>query len=95
MGYDLRAHRSAALTANDLQKTDLIVVMSADQASDVRWRGAPPRVPVVVLGDLDPERIDGRTIVDPLNCDESVFRSSYRRIDRCAVELAKLIVMCG
>lgn len=95
MGYDLRAHRSAVLTANDLQKTDLIVVMSGDQASDVRWRGAPPHVPVVVLGDLDPERIDGRTIVDPLNSDESVFRSSYQRIDRCAAELAKLIVMAG
>ena len=92
MGYDLRPHRSATLTANDLQRTDLIVVMSGDQASDVRWRGAPAHVPVVVLGDLDPDPIEGRTIVDPWNSDESVFRSSYRRIDRCAEELAKLIV---
>jgi protein-tyrosine phosphatase len=92
MGYDLRPHRSALLTANDLQRTDLVVVMSSDQANDVRWRGAPAHVPVVVLGDLDPEPSEGRTIVDPWNGDESVFRSSYRRIDRCAEELAKLIV---
>ena len=92
MGHDLRSHRSALLTSGDLQRSDLIVVMSGDQASDVRWRGASPNVPVVVLGDLDPEPIDGRTIVDPWNGEESVFRSSYARIDRCAEELAKLIV---
>jgi len=92
MGYDLRSHRSAVLTATDLQRSDLVVVMSGDQANDVRWRGAPANVPVVVLGDLDPEPIEGRTIVDPWNCDESVFRSSYGRIDRCAEELAKILV---
>jgi protein-tyrosine-phosphatase len=92
MGYDLRPHRSVLLTANDLQRTDLIVVMSGDQANDVRWRGAPGHVPVVVLGDLDPEPTQERTIVDPWNGDESAFRSSYGRIDRCAEELAKLIV---
>jgi protein-tyrosine-phosphatase len=91
MGYDLRPHRSVILTANDLQRTDLIVVMSGDQANDVRWRGAPAHVPVVVLGDLDPEPIEGRTIFDPWNGDEAVFRSSYQRIDRCAEELAKLV----
>jgi protein-tyrosine phosphatase len=91
MGYDLRPHRSAVLTANHLQKTDLIVVMSADQASDVRWRGAPAHVPVVVLGDLDPEPSDGRTIVDPWNGDEALFRCSYQRIDRCAELLATII----
>ena len=95
MGYDLRLHRSALLTANDLQRTDLIVVMSGDQANDVRWRGAPGSVPVVVLGDLDPESANERTIVDPWNGDELLFRSSYRRIDRCAEELAKLIVSSG
>lgn len=95
MGYDLKPHRSVTLTANDLQRSDLIVVMSADQANDVRWRGAPSHVPVVVLGDLDPDPIEGRTIVDPWNGDESLFRSSYRRIDRCAEELAKLLVNSG
>jgi hypothetical protein len=55
-------------------------------------RGAPGHVPVVVLGDLDPDSIEGRTIVDPWNSDESVFRSSYKRIDRCAEELAKILV---
>jgi protein-tyrosine phosphatase len=95
MGYDLRSHRSVLLSANDLQWTDLIIVMSGDQATDVRWRGAPAHVPVVVLGDMDPEPIEGRTIADPWNGDESAFRSSYRRIDRCAEELAKILVCLG
>ena len=92
MGYDLRLHRSALLTATDLQRSDLVLVMSADQASDVRWRGAPAHVPVIVLGDLDPDPIEARTIVDPWNGNAELFRSSYRRIDRCAEELAQLIV---
>jgi protein-tyrosine phosphatase len=92
MGYDLKPHRSVLLTATDLQRSDLIVVMSGDQANDVRWRGAPSHVPVVVLGDLDPDPIEGRTIVDPWNSDVSIFRSSYQRIDRCAEELAKILV---
>jgi hypothetical protein len=46
---------------------------------------------VVVLGDLDPKPIDSRTIVDPWNCDASIFRSSYERIDRCAKELAEIL----
>jgi protein-tyrosine phosphatase len=91
MGFDLRSHRSATLKATDLQTTDLIVVMSGEQAMDVRWRGAPSRVPIIVLGDLDPQNTSQRTIVDPWNCSETVFRDSYRRIDRCAKELANLI----
>jgi protein-tyrosine phosphatase len=91
MGFDLSAHRSTVLTAADLQRADLIVVMSGGQENDVRWRGAPGHVPVVVLGDVDPEPSDGRTIVDPWNGDESVFRVSYARIDRCAKALAALI----
>jgi protein-tyrosine phosphatase len=91
MGYDLGGHRSMSLTAADLQRADLIIVMSAEQALDVRWRGAPPHVPVVVLGDLDPQPIDGRSITDPLNRDESVFRESYQRIDRCAEQLSKIL----
>jgi protein-tyrosine phosphatase len=91
MGFDLRSHRSALLTATDLQRADLVVVMSAGQATDTHWRGAPARTPVVILGDLDTENIGQRTIVDPWNCDESVFRESYRRIDRCAKQLAILV----
>jgi protein-tyrosine-phosphatase len=91
MGYDLSAHRSTTLTPDDLQRADLIVVMSRDQAVDVRWRGARGNVPVIVLGDFDPGPIQGRTIVDPWNSDAEVFRGSYARIDRCAEELATIL----
>lgn len=91
MGFALEAHRSEVLTAGALQWCDLIVVMSEDQANDVRWRGAPRHVPVILLGDLDRVRTDERAILDPWNRDEAVFRASYGRIDRCAEELAKIL----
>jgi protein-tyrosine-phosphatase len=88
------AHRfyGQLVTAEVLHTSDLIVVMSADQATDLRWRGAPLHVPVIVLGDLDSEPIETRTIRDPWNCDDQVFRDSYARIERCVRELAAAIV---
>jgi len=90
-GVDLSSHHSAIVTSDMLGKTDLIVVMSSDQANDIRWRGAPSQVPVLILGDLDPNPIDGRTIFDPWRGDETVFRSSYGRIVRCVYELSRIL----
>lgn len=90
-GLDISSHVSRLVTGHSMQRADLIVVMSADQARDARWRGAPAQVPVIVLGDLDPRSDEGRTILDPWNCSEDVFRVSYQRIDRCVQELAVLL----
>jgi protein-tyrosine-phosphatase len=38
---------------------------------------------VIVLGDLDPEAIETRTIRDPIGQSEAVFAASYSRIERC------------
>ncbi len=91
-GIDMTAHRSKLITGQALQAADLVVVMSPEQAVDVTWRGAGARSTVLVLGDLDPDQIDSRTIRDPWNCDQAVFWSSYRRIDRCVKELARNLV---
>lgn len=91
-GIDLSQHRSTLVTAATLQAADLVIVMSAEHASDIRWRGAPSSTPVLVLGDLDPNQIDERTIRDPWNCDEQVFRDSYGRIERCVQQLAAAIM---
>ena len=90
LGVDLSSHRSQLITGKTLKTADLVVVMSAEQAVDVQWRGAAAES-VIVLGDLDPDLIDSRTIRDPWKGGLDDFRSSYRRIDRCAEELAKLI----
>lgn len=91
MGVDLSGHRSHIVTSQMLGESDIIVVMSADQAEDARWRGAASSIPVIVLGDLDP--VDGhpRSIQDPWNGDADAFRDSYMRIDRCVRELAAAI----
>lgn len=90
LGVDLSSHRSQLITGTALKSADLVVVMSPEQSLDVRWRGVLPDS-VLVLGDLDPDPIDSRTIRDPWKGGVDDFRSSYLRIDRCAEELAKII----
>jgi protein-tyrosine phosphatase len=91
LGVDLSSHRSQLITGKSLASADLVVVMSPEQAVDVRWRGASAGA-VVVLGDLDPGVIDSRTIRDPWKGTEDDFRSSYLRIDRCVEELVRILV---
>ena len=45
---------------------------------------------MVLLGDLDPEPITRRTVLDPVEQPAEVFRSCYDRIDRCVGALAVL-----
>lgn len=88
LGLDLSSHRSRVVSADMLREIDLVVVMSAEQAHDIRWHGLRSAAVVVVLGDFDSENTGARTIRDPWNCDESVFRESYGRIERCVAGLA-------
>jgi hypothetical protein len=50
--------------------------------------------PAILLGDLDPERPGRREIQDPWGHPPAVFESSFDRIDRCLIELARL-AYCG
>lgn len=87
-GVDMSAHRSGLLTGARTPHSGLILVMNEMQRAAVcRVLGRPPE-DVVVLGDLDPEPIDTREIVDPYGREERVFDDCYARIDRCLVALA-------
>jgi protein-tyrosine phosphatase len=88
-GVDLSNHRSQLITAAALQVAELIVVMEAGQGRAVRAMGAASNV--VVLGDLDPEPIEARTVRDPVGQGADVFEESYARIDRCVAELVAAI----
>jgi protein-tyrosine phosphatase len=90
-GVDLEPHRSRVVLPHVIQGTDLFVVMSAEQARDLSWRGMSPQSRVVVLGDFDPVAADARAILDPWNCDEAVFRESYSRIERCVRDMTRAI----
>lgn len=82
-GLDLSAHQSRQLDPAVVRQYDLIVVVAPGHARAIarRFGVAPARI--VLLGDLDPERIDTREIRDPYDGDYALFASSFTRIDRC------------
>jgi len=64
--------------------------MSADQARVVRRVGRTD-IPILILGDLDPEPVEQRTIVDPMGGPDELFDESFARIERCITELIALM----
>lgn len=90
-GLDLSGHTSLSVTRTIVTASDLLVVMSEDQAVDIASFRQNRRIPIVLLGDLDPIPIHGRAIQDPWSREDSVFESSYARIERCVAELARLL----
>lgn len=91
-GIDLSTHRSRLLSREELAPMDLVVVMSGTQRRVVVSKFGWPADAVLVLGDLDPEPIDSRTIVDPWSHSEAVFQESYWRIDRCVEVLVEKLL---
>jgi protein-tyrosine phosphatase len=86
-GLALGEHRSQLITLEAALGTHLIVVMEPHQQRVICSGFGRHRHHVLVLGDLDPEPIESRTILDPYSRDESAFEQSYARIDRCLHEL--------
>ncbi|MBC7788378.1 MAG: protein tyrosine phosphatase [Anaerolineae bacterium] len=89
-GVDLSTHRSALVTSESLRAADLVVVMSEQQAHNIRARVNASTF-VLVLGDLDPKPVNRRTILDPWGQPDAAFDESYDRIDRCVRELVRII----
>jgi protein-tyrosine-phosphatase len=89
-GIDLSSHLSALVTPDAVRDVDLVAVMSEDQARGIHSRYGHG-VTLLILGDLDPQSIHDRTIIDPLGGDAQVVEQVYSRIDRCVEQLAKLI----
>jgi protein-tyrosine-phosphatase len=87
---DLSRHRSRLVTTRAIRAAQLIVVMSADQARFVR-RAGRSEIPTLILGDLDPDPVNERTIVDPMGCPDEIFDESYDRIERCIAVLIELM----
>lgn len=81
-GIDLSGHRSQQVTPALLEQADLVIVMDRGQRGRLREQFGR-RTGVLVLGDLDPEPIDTRTIRDPFDQSDEVFDQVYARIDRC------------
>ncbi|TMJ06733.1 MAG: hypothetical protein E6H01_00595 [Bacillati bacterium ANGP1] len=90
-GIDLSAHRSQPLTGDGARAVDLIIVMDSVQRREVCDRFGRSERDVLLLGDLDPEPREPRTIRDPVNQALTVFEETYARIARCARELERAI----
>lgn len=90
-GVDLRAHRSRLLDATMVGDADLIVVMNGMQRREIRRRYGVADGRVLVLGDLDSHRREGREIRDPLDGSAGLFERVYGRIDRCLAALAAAV----
>jgi protein-tyrosine-phosphatase len=78
-------------SSEDVRGADLVVAMSHAQARGIRGRFRRSMASVIVLGDLDPQRPETRSIRDPWGQSSEVFDESYDRISRCVKELAELL----
>ena len=88
-GMDLTGHRSQLLTAALVGSSELILVMSEEQKRTIRDRFGYPSRRLVVLGDLDPQAGERRTLIDPWNRPVEVLISAADRIERCVQVLVE------
>lgn len=88
---DLCDHRSQHVTAERVRMADLIVVMDHRQRREICEGFGRDARDVLLLGDLDPQPNESRTIRDPVKEPRAVFEQTYARIVRCARELAHAV----
>jgi protein-tyrosine phosphatase len=86
-GVALAEHRSRLVTTELARTAGLIVVMDPTQRRLMCERYGRRPGDVLILGDLDPEPVETRTIRDPVNERRDVFDQVYARIARCVGEL--------
>lgn len=86
-GIDLSRHQSRSIDGTELAATDLVVVMDTHQQRAVSRIAGRPRADIVILGDLDPQPIDRRTVPDPYGHTIPFFEEVFDRIDRCVAEM--------
>ena len=67
------------------------MVMDAGQRERLARAAATARRRIQVLGDLDPEAVERRAILDPYGKSPDVFEEVYDRIERCVRELAAVL----
>lgn len=95
-GIDLEDHRSRVVTPSMAREADLALVMAPRQLTELRQAAGTEQDGLpIVLGDLDPEPIDRRTIVDPYDQSDEVFEAVYERIDRCCRVLVEALEGAG
>lgn len=89
LGVDLEWHRARPLTRAMLEEFDLVVVMEAAQLGAIRKAhpGTLHKTYLLSAFQADPGVLD---IGDPDKKDREVFHQTYRMIEGCVAELARL-----
>lgn len=88
---DLGTHRSSLIAPERVRAAELVVVMDPLMERGLRRRYQLARHSLLVLGDLDPQPIQTRTIRDPGGQPPAVLRESYARVERCVGQLVRAI----
>lgn len=91
-GLDLSNHRSEVLAPAVVSQAELILVMDTVQRLAMARRFRRTGRDVALLGDFDPQKLDMRTIRDPIEQPITVFEECYDRIDRCIDALFRVVV---
>lgn len=94
-GIDTGRHRSRLMDLDLLDGADLVVLVDATHGGRLRRTLGRHGVPTLVLGDLDPQSVDRRTIRDPWGQDPAVYQRVFDRLDRCLDEMARVLFGAG
>ena len=81
-GVDTGGHVSRLVDREALEEAELIILVDPAHGPRLRKTLGPHDKAVLVLGDLDPETGDARTIQDPFGHEPEVFERVFRRLDR-------------
>lgn len=89
-GFDLSRHRSRGVTAQGLQRADMIVVMEEAHARKVREidPSAAGRTKLLTEFEAGREGASVYDVFDPIDGGREDFETCFRLIDRCIVNLA-------
>ena len=88
---DTSDHVSQLVTSEMLAAAHVVFVFDRRSAYRLRRISGVRSSRVLLLGDLDPEWSGKRAIVDPWGGDDSVFGTTFDRIDRCIEAIMRVL----
>lgn len=88
---DTGGHRSQVVSEALLGDADVVFIFDRFNARRLRKAASVPRDRVFRLGDLDPEWVGKRAIIDPWGKPVEEFERTFVRIERCVDEVIDVI----
>lgn len=92
-GIDLSRHRSRLFEPDAVGPGTIVFVMDLGHLRAAKAALEPHNrhSTVILLGDLDPESITTRVILDPVDRSERFFEDVFDRLDRCVGEVVRTL----